>query len=161
VRAVYPVAVELRLEASRGVFGRLNILLLSNSIILLAVVATLTAEHPLFDLAAYLSLFGLLICWVWLLRIRGARQRITDYGNIIIELEQCLDVKIYDPVQADHEKRREWWLSKKLKNTWIKKVGAAEYTIVPLIILYFYLAVVALKQDQSLLAPLADWLARQ
>lgn len=145
-RAVYPVAVELRLEASRGVFGRLNILLLSNSIILLAVVATLTVEQPLFDLAAYLSLFGLLVCGVWLVRIRDARQRIIDYGNVIIKLENCLDVKIFDPIQADHEKRREWWLSQKLKHTKIGKIGAAEYTIVPLMILYLYLAVVALKR---------------
>ncbi len=161
MRAVYPVAVELRLEASRGVFGRLNTLLLSNSIILLAVVATLTVEHPLFDLAAYLSLVGLLVCGGWLVRIRDARQRITDYGNVIIQLEHCLDVKIYDPVQAEHEKHREWWLSEILKQTRIEKIGAAEYTIVPLMILYLYLAAVGLKQDQSLLAPLADWLTRR
>jgi hypothetical protein len=90
VRVAYPVAVELRLEASRGVFERFNILLLSNSIILLGVVSALAATRPLFDVSAYLSMFGIVVCWVWLKRIRGARQRITDYGDAIEALERCL-----------------------------------------------------------------------
>ncbi len=161
VRAAYPVAVELRLEASRGVFERLNIMLLTNSIILLGVVSALTAPRPLHLAGLLLCAFGILASGVWLVRIRDARKRVSEYGAVIASLERCLPgITTFTRTQAAHRKRREWWLSRRLETSKIEQIGAAEWTIIPLVLLYLYLASVA-ATDGHLLPALMKWLARR
>lgn len=143
-RAAYAIAIELRMEASRGVWQRFNIMLLTNSIVLLGIVSALTPSDPLAGAALLLSLFGAFVSWLWLLRIRRARRRIIAYRDAILALEPCLPgITTFAQVQATRDAERSH-LTRKLEDTWIEKIGAAELTVIPLTIIYGYLAWLAL-----------------
>jgi hypothetical protein len=147
VRAAYPVAVQLRLDANRAVFDRFNIMLLTNSIILVGQVQALGATPPLLVPVFLLSLFGALVSWVWLLRIRRGRHAISGYSDAVEHLERCMGgVTTFRTGRARARVRRESVLSRWLKNTPVDKIGAAELTIVPLTVIYGYLALLALDR---------------
>ena len=158
VRAAYPVAVQLRQDASRGVFERFNIMLLTNSIILLGVVATLTSDEALPVPGVFLSLFGILVSWLWLIRIRQSRHAISEYDDKASYLEGCLTgITTFADVRAAKQGRRERGLARWLKPTRLDKIGAAELTTIPLTIIYGYLALKALDQLEIWpVAPVAE-----
>ena len=139
--------MELRLDANRGVWERFNIMLLSNSIILLGVVTALTAPQPIAVAGLLLSLFGVLNNWLWLTRIRRARHQVTQYGDAFVRLERCLPgVTTFADARAENRKRRNTAWSTWLKSTWVDKIGATELTVLPLVAIYVYLALAALDQ---------------
>jgi hypothetical protein len=146
-RAAYAVAVELRLEVSRGVWQRFNIMLLTNSIILLGVVTALTSSQPLPVVGLLLNFFGIIVCWVWLTRIRDTRPRFEDYDHALECLESCLPgVTTFASTRANRVRRTETPLSTWLKKTWVDSIGAVELTVFPLTFIYVYLTLWTLDQ---------------
>lgn len=108
--AGYNAAIQLWLSASQGFWTRVNALLLTNSIILVAVVNCLSGSPRLPLAAMFLCVAGILLSWTWRTRIERSAINETHYHLSAAALEQCLHDRIGTAQRSwrfNHERKGE------------------------------------------------------